>query len=203
MPGPSHDPPLRYLTTQEVATRLGVTINAVKSWIRADELSALRTPGGHHRIAEDELTAFQARLVERSRRPAGVRTRVLLVDDDVRLLEALQETLVHAEPDLLVEVATDGYEALVEVGRFQPDVLALDLRMPQLDGFEVCQRLKGQAATRDVRILAMTAFTEAGSRERIMAAGADDFLEKPFDLDTFQARIGELCRRARRGPAGR
>jgi DNA-binding response OmpR family regulator len=175
-----------------------VTINAVKTWIRADELAALRTPGGHHRIAEGELAAFQARLLERSRRPARIRSRVLIVDDDPLLLEALQETLGRATPDILVEVATDGYEALVEVGRFRPDVLALDLRMPRLDGFEVCQRLKGRAATRDVRILAMTAFTEVGSRDRILAAGADDFLEKPFDLDTFQARIMALCRREER-----
>ena len=87
------EPAQRFLTTRQAALRLGVTINAIKAWIREDQLRALRTPGGHHRIAESDLAAFQARLAENSRGRGPSRPRILLADDDAQLLSALRETL--------------------------------------------------------------------------------------------------------------
>lgn len=187
--------PHAFLTTREAAGRLGVTINAVKAWIRAEQLPALRTPGGHHRIPEADLSAFQAHLAERSRGPGRARPRILLVDDDPLLLTTLRDAAAQQVPDAVVELAGDGYEALVQVGLFRPDLLVLDLRMPRLDGFEVCQRLKARPATRAVRILAITAFEGDEARERILACGADDFLEKPFDISEFRARVLTLLGR--------
>ena len=181
-----------FLTTRESAVRLGVTVNALKAWIREEQLPALRTPGGHHRIAEADLVAFQAKLAESSREGARVRPRVLVVDDDQRLSALLKEVLKEGMADTVVELANDGYEGLVRVGSFRPDVLVLDIRMPRLDGFEVCQRLKARPETRSIRVLAMTAYPEDAVRERILAAGADDFLDKPFTMEEFRSRLGAL-----------
>lgn len=188
----------RFLTTRESAERLGVTVNALKAWIREQRLPALRTPSGHHRIAESDLVAFQARLAENSRTPLSTRPRILVVDDDAALLAALREALTEAHPEALVQTATDGYEALVQVGAFRPDILVLDIRMPRLDGFEVCRRLKARRDTATVRILAMTAYPEGQVRERVLECGADDFLEKPFPIDVFQARVWALLGRVAR-----
>jgi excisionase family DNA binding protein len=185
-------PGTRFLTTRESAERLGVTVNALKAWIREQRLPALRTPGGHHRIAENDLIAFQARLAENSRAPVSTRPRILVVDDDEALLSALKEALGGAIPDAVVQTATDGYEALMQVGAFRPDVLVLDIRMPRLDGFEVCRRLKAGRETASVRILAMTAYPEGQVRERIRQCGADDFLEKPFAIEKFRSRVMAL-----------
>jgi CheY-like chemotaxis protein len=131
--------------------------------------------------------ALRARLAVCPGPKASGGPRILLVDDNKRLLEVLHEALAGAVPGALIDVATDGYEALMQVGRFPPDLLVLDLRMPRLDGFEVCQRLKSRANTRMIRILAITAYPEGGARERILAAGADGFLEKPLDMREFRA----------------
>jgi excisionase family DNA binding protein len=179
----------RFLTTRQAAARLGVTINAIKAWIREDQLRALRTPGGHHRIAEADLVAFQARLAESSRSRATARPRILVADDDTYLLPALRETLEQMIPDADVSTASDGYETLLQVGAFRPDVLVLDIRMPRLDGFEVCRRLKARKETAATRILAMTAYPEGHVRQRIIEAGADDFLEKPFAIERFRSRV--------------
>ena len=80
----------RYLTTRQSAVRLGVTINAIKAWIREERLPALKTPGGHHRISESDLLEFHARLAENSRTPVSTRPRILVVDDDPSLLAALR-----------------------------------------------------------------------------------------------------------------
>jgi excisionase family DNA binding protein len=179
----------KFLTTRQAAARLGVTINALKAWIRERQLPALRTPGGHHRIAEADLVAFQARLTENSRNAAGSRPRILLADDDAFLLSALRETIEQMIPEAIVASATDGYEALVQVGSFRPDVLVLDIRMPRLDGFEVCRRLKARRETAAIRILAVTAYPEGQVRQQILDCGADDFLEKPFAIEKFRSRV--------------
>jgi len=189
----------RYLTTRQSAARLGVTVNAIKSWIRDDELPALRTPGGHHRIAEADLLEFQSRLSERSKSPVRTRSRVLIVDDDRELLSVLKEALSRALPDVTFQVASDGYEALVQVGSFRPDVLVLDIRMPRLDGFEVCTRLKSRKETAGIRILAMTGFPDDTVRQRILDCGADDFLVKPFPIEVCRAQVVALLSKARAG----
>jgi excisionase family DNA binding protein len=177
----------RYLTTRESAERLGVTINAIKAWIREKRLPALRTPGGHHRITERDLITFQAELAESSQRAA--RPRILVVDDDIPLADILKESLQDGMPSAHIRTATDGYEALVQVGAFRPDVLALDIRMPRLDGFEVCRRLKAKKDTAGIRILAMTAYSEGDVKKRIIGCGAEDFIEKPFSIVDFRTRI--------------
>jgi excisionase family DNA binding protein len=181
-----------FFTTRGAAERLGVTINAVKAWIRAAQLPALRTPGGHHRIAAADLRAFEARLRRIPARSGRALPRVLIAEDDARLASALHATLARAWPEATIEVAGDGVAALIQVGLLRPDVLVLDLRMPRLDGFEVCRRLRLGPSTRGIRILAITASVEEGIRERILAEGADDFLEKPFDLSEFQGRVQAL-----------
>jgi excisionase family DNA binding protein len=180
----------RYLTTRESAERLGVTINAIKAWIREKRLPALRTPGGHHRIAEADLVTFQAELAESCQKAA--RPRILVVDDDAPLAEILKESLQDEMPEAQIRTATDGYEALVQVGSFRPDVLALDIRMPRLDGFEVCRRLKARRDTAAIRILAMTAYSEGEVKRRILACGAEDFIEKPFSITDSRSHIAAL-----------
>src|SRR5262245_56029443 len=146
-PGPDGT---RYMTTRESAERLGVTINAIKAWIREKRLPALRTPGGHHRITERDLVAFQAELAESSQKAA--RPRILVVDDDVPLAEILKESLQDGMPSAYIRTATDGYEALVQAGSFRPDGLALDISMPRLAGFAGCRRLTATRATAGMRV---------------------------------------------------
>ncbi len=196
-----------FLTTREAAERLGVSINALKAWIRQERLPALRTPGGHHRIAEADIAEFQARLAENSHAPVSTRPRILLVDDDAPLLATLRESLEQVLPEAVVSTASDGYDALVHVGAARPDVLVLDIRMPRLDGLEVCRRLKARKETAGIRILAMTGFPDGQIRDAVLACGADDFLEKPFALEKFRSRVVALLARglargAGRSPAG-
>lgn len=184
----------KFLTTRQSAARLGVTVNAVKAWIRDCHLPALRTPGGHHRIAETDVQALKARLTLAARTGSRARPRILLVDDHEELLGVIRESLSAAVSDATIRVATDGYEALVEIGLLRPDVLVLDLHIPRVDGFEVCRRLRAHPETGSIRILAITAYPEDDAREKILGRGADDFLEKPFSLAELRARVLALLR---------
>jgi excisionase family DNA binding protein len=179
-----------FLTTGQVATACQVSIPTVKRWIREGHLAAFQVAGGHFRIDQAELDRFAT--THGIPRPGVDRPRVLIVDDETVLVEALTEAL-HFVEDLEIEVASDGYEGLLKVGTFRPHVLILDVRMPGLDGFQVCRKVKADPATRGVQILAITA--DLNVRDSILAAGADAFLAKPFDLSALQQEVGRLAAR--------
>ncbi|MBI5903314.1 MAG: response regulator, partial [Deltaproteobacteria bacterium] len=90
-----------------------------------------------------------------------------------------------------IETAADGYEALIKVGDFKPELLILDIMMPRIDGFEVCRRLKGDESTSDIKILAVTAYGKE-DMEKIVKCGADDCLPKPLGLREFQKSVENL-----------
>jgi two-component system, OmpR family, response regulator len=185
---------MRFLTTGQIAESCQVTIPTVKRWIREGHLTAFQTAGGHFRVTEDEFRRFQAahRMpVQRADGEAEAQPKILIVDDDAALLDTLWEALTW-DGRYKVEVAQDGYEGLIKVGSFAPNLLVLDIRMPGLNGFQVCRRVKADPATRETRILAMTGHGGSLTREQILEAGADGFLDKPIRLDDLQAEVARL-----------
>jgi two-component system OmpR family response regulator len=185
---------MRFLTTGQVAGSCQVTIPTVKRWIREGHLTAFQTAGGHFRVTEDEFRRFQAahRMpVDRARSEVDALPKILIVDDDAALLDTLWEALTW-DGRYKVELAQDGYEGLIKVGSFAPNLLVLDVRMPGLNGFQVCRRVKADPATRETRILAITGHGTQDTREQILEAGADGFLEKPIRLDALQTEVARL-----------
>lgn len=118
--------------------------------------------------------------------------RVLIADDNeanVELLEAYLSGL-----DLETAIAVDGQDTLDKVASFQPDLILLDIMMPKLSGFEVCQRLKSDAATSKIMILMVTALNELGDIERAVEAGTDDFLSKPVNKIELVKRVENMLK---------
>ena len=180
----------RYLTTGDVAREFGVTPASVKKWIGQEKLRALRTPGRHYRISVEEFERFRAAYrfpAEPERAP-----RILIVDDSPIVVDFVMDLLRDLMPGSELEGASNGYEGLLKVGTFHPDLLILDLRMPGLDGFEVCRRIKANPATRTTRILMITAFAEDETEAEARRAGADGFLRKPPQLDELKAQVERL-----------
>ena len=117
---------------------------------------------------------------------------VLIVDDNpqnVELLQAFLESL-----PVKIVTAGDGLEALKRVEEHNPDLILLDVMMPQLSGFQVCKRLKGDAKTKDIQILMVTALNELGDIERATECGTDDFVSKPVNKIELLTRVKSLLR---------
>ena len=118
--------------------------------------------------------------------------RVLIVDDDRSLREALRRTLTLGGYD--TALAANGREALAQVAEAAPDALVLDVGLPDLDGLDVCRRLRADGNR--VPVLMLTARDAVEDRIDGLDAGADDYLVKPFDVDELKARLRALVRRA-------
>lgn len=181
---------LRYLTTGEVASRCQVSVGTVKNWIEAGQLEAFRTPGRHFRIRASELERFQAAFGFGSEGDEG--PKVLVVDDQQDFVDLAQDALKELLPGATIEGVCGGYEALLKIGSLQPHLLVLDLRMPGLDGFEVCRRVKEAPATKATRIVAMTGFEDDQAEQLALTCGADAFVTKRAGLAALGRRIKSL-----------
>lgn len=117
---------------------------------------------------------------------------VLIVDDMEDTRELIAELLTRA--GYSVRQAADGAEALEAIARELPDLVLSDVVMPQVDGFELCRRLKAGRTTRLIPIVLITALHERQDRLEGIRAGADDFLQKPFDSTELLARVASLIR---------
>ena len=181
---------MRYLTTGEVASGCQVSVGTVKNWIEAGQLEAFRTPGRHFRIRASELRRFQAAY------GFGTETddppRILVVDDQQDFVELALDALKDLLPGVRVEGACGGYEALLKIGSLQPHLLVLDLRMPGLDGFEVCRRVKEAPETKATKIVAMTGFEDDQAEQLALTCGADAFLTKRAGLAALGRHIVSL-----------
>jgi two-component system, OmpR family, response regulator VicR len=181
---------MRYLTTGEVARRCQVTVGTVKNWIEAGRLPAFRTPGRHFRIASDAFERFQATFGFPA--DSDDRLRILVVDDQEDFVDMAVETLRDLLPGALVESASGGYDALLKIGSAEPHLLVLDLRMPALDGFEVCRRVKEAPESKATKILAMTGYTDVEAESLALACGADAFVSKGEGLAALGRHVRAL-----------
>jgi putative two-component system response regulator len=118
--------------------------------------------------------------------------RILVVDDDALIRQILADQLVEA--GYLVSTAQDGEEALAKVAAESPDLILLDVIMPNLDGFEVCRRLKSDERTILIPVVMITVLTATQERIKGIEAGADEFLSKPFNPQELMTRVRSLLK---------
>ncbi len=116
--------------------------------------------------------------------------RVLIVDDSQPNAELLEAHLDGTGYD--TRIASNGEEALAAAAEWLPDAILLDVMMPRLSGFEVCERLRADAATRAVGVLMVTALDQPADVDRAVAAGTDDFITKPINKTELLLRVRAL-----------
>ncbi len=116
--------------------------------------------------------------------------RILIADDNQANCELLEAYL--AEVPCEIEVARDGAETMAKAESFRPDLILLDVMMPKLSGFEVCDRLKKKPETQKIMVLMVTALNELGDIQRAVDAGTNDFLSKPVQKLELLKRVENL-----------
>jgi len=119
-------------------------------------------------------------------------SRVLVADDNQQNRELLEAIL--SEEDYVVLMSTDGQHTMEVVEQQQPDLILLDIMMPRMSGYEVCQAIKSNDETRAIPVLIVTALNEMGDIEKAVDAGCDDFLTKPVNALELKTRVRSLLR---------
>ncbi len=180
-------------STSEVARYCHVTADTIRKWAEAGRIDVFKTPGGHRRIRRDDLVHF----LKDNNIPlhpdldnSGV--KVLVVDDEKAVISVIRRFLERSETGFQIEIALDGYGAGHSVATFRPDVVFLDLRLPGVDGFEVCRRIKSAPETSDIDVIAMTGYYEPDVADRIIELGAAMCLKKPFTPDDLRRALAHV-----------
>lgn len=188
----------KHLSTTTVARMLGVAVGSVANWIDNNKLKAGRTPGGHRRVTKADLLSF----VRRHNLPVpdelvGARPRILIVDDEPDITKWIAKIVQEHHPDYEVKEAHEGFGAGEIVGSWQPNVVLLDLRMPDLDGFAVCSRIKSRPDGKNVVVIAITGDDTPQAKSRIIECGAVAYLTKPLDTNQLMVKINQAVSKLR------
>ena len=179
-------------TTFEVARACGVFHTTVINWVNKGKLKARHTPGGHRRIPLTDLVDFMNRfdmpIPEDLTRRAK---KILIVEDDPAVQRMLKRTL-QALPDVELQTCAGGLEALMAIGKAAPDLLILDIRIPQVNGIEVCRVLKSSELTRPIKIVAITGEPLPAESEAFLKEHVDGFFRKPLSTSELKTKAHEL-----------
>lgn len=187
-----------YFTTFQVAKMLGVSPPTVVNWVNGGLLTAHRTPGGHRRIAQDDIASFArehsyplAGEVPGAAPAANSRRKVLIVDDEPDFCAMVKDYL-SLRGGFDVEVADSGFAAGLTVARFRPGVILMDILMPDMDGFEVVKMLRQDPEMRAIPVIACTAYKDPQIEERVRREGFNGFMLKPIKLDSLLTAMEQV-----------
>ncbi len=120
--------------------------------------------------------------------------KALIIEDDLDVMEFIKFALQSFEIETEVSYVRNGANVGLEVARYSPELIVLDLMLPDSDGFEICKNLRLNTRLQTAKIIAITGFDTPENREKILNCGADDYLAKPFELSQFRDMLRKhLC----------
>jgi excisionase family DNA binding protein len=180
-----------WLTLGQAARYLGVAQSTIRKWSDQGRLSAFYTPGGHRRYRLRDLDAFVAGSASGASaarsRPAPL---VLIVDDDPRIREFVR---VNLEMDgFAVREAGSAAEGLEALEAEPPDLILLDVMMPQVDGWEMLQRVRERHGVDSIQVIMFSGQVEDNGSDQAEASGAQAFVGKPFNPQELVTRAKDL-----------
>jgi excisionase family DNA binding protein len=176
-------------TTGEAAKICKVSQQTIIRCFDSGQLRGFRVPGSRfRRIPRESLFRFM--------RDNGIPTdalesgkrKVLVVDDDEELVELITDVL-ESDGRFEVRIANNGFDAGMMVKEYRPDLIVLDVMLPDINGKEVCQRVRSDESLDGVRIICISGMVEDDKIDELKAAGADDFLHKPFEVEQLIERM--------------
>lgn len=177
----------QFYTTFEVAKICQVSPGSVVRWIHEGKVKAALTGGGHHRISYEQLVLFLKQLQMPLPSELDLGPRILIVDDEENVRRFIRKVIEDYFPDSAVDEAGDGFRAGWKTHSFRPQLVILDMKLPGVDGMEVCRYIRQFEELKGIKILAISGNEALETMAR--QAGSDDFLQKPFSVDDLKKKI--------------
>lgn len=182
------------LTVFKASQCCNVSPKTIINWIDAGHIKAYKTPGGHRRISRRDLEEFMLKqgIPLPKKALEDTHKRILVVDDDPIIVESIVQALEEDEHDYEVISASDGFEAGLQVHHFKPNLLILDIMMPDIKGYEVCRKIKSSPETKDTRIIVLSAYLDEEKFRQMKENGADACFSKPLPLQQLKEEIARM-----------
>ena len=179
-------------TTGEAAKICKVSQQTIIRCFDSGQLKGFRVPGSRfRRIPRDQLFAFMKDNGIPTEALESGKRKALIVDDDVDLVELMKDSF-ERDGRFEIRTANNGFDAGMLVKEFRPDLVVLDVMLPDINGKEVCVRVRSDNTLDEVKIICISGMVEADKIADLKAAGANDFMQKPFAIETLMERSCEL-----------
>jgi len=180
--------------THYIAGLCQVTRHTVARWIAEGKLPSFVTGGGQRRVWAKDVAAFlkEHNIPIPPELLAACGLKVLIVDDEPSVRRLVSRVLQKGYPEAEIHEAGNGFEAGHKTMTVMPALILLDVRLPGIDGMQVCRAIRSDEKLRGVRILAMSGYNIPAYREEALAAGADDFIGKPFSAVDLMRKLDIL-----------
>ncbi len=181
-------------TTGEVAQICKVSQQTVIRCFDSGRLQGFRVPGSRfRRIPRESLIDFmKSNQIPMDHLETG-KKRVLVVDDDEAVVEMFSE-LLDRDGRFEVRTAASGYDAGILTEQFRPDILLLDFKLPDINGNVVCRTIRANPNYRHMQIIIISGVADPDEVAELKAAGADEFIRKPFDINAVINRVAEMMK---------
>lgn len=187
-------------TTGEAAQICNISQQTIIRSFDSGRLTGFRVPGSRfRRIPRTELIRFMRENDIPTEALEGSRKRVLVVDDDPQIVQ-LFEDLLARDGRFEVKSAATGYDAGLLTESFKPHLIILDYLLPDINGDHVCRRIRASDSMHGTKIVFVSGVVAPSEVDKLVQAGADGFIKKPFDIDALQKRILELLDLEGAGP---
>ncbi|TWT39130.1 Transcriptional regulatory protein YycF [Blastopirellula retiformator] len=175
-------------TTGEAAKICKVSQQTIIRCFDSGQLKGFRVPGSRfRRIPRDQLFNFMRENGIPTDALESGKRKVLIVDDDQDLVELMVDAF-ERDGRFEIKTANNGFDAGMLVKEFHPDIVVLDIMLPDINGKEVCQRVRGDRTMEDVKILCISGMVEQDKVSDLKDAGANDFIQKPFSVEALLDR---------------
>ncbi|MBM4339776.1 MAG: response regulator [Deltaproteobacteria bacterium] len=185
---------MEILTVSQASKYCNVSPKTIINWIEAGHLKAYKTVGGHRRIKKEDMDKFlrDKGMPLPDEGKGEERKKILVVDDDKIIVETIVQALEEDEYGYEMISASDGFEAGLQVNHFKPDLLILDIMMPDINGYEVCQKVKSNPETKETKIIVLSAYLNDGAFKQMKDHGADACFSKPLPLEQLKFEVAKL-----------
>ncbi len=178
-------------TTGEAAKICKVSQQTIIRCFDSGQLKGFRVPGSRfRRIPRDILYRFMKENGIPTDALESGKRKAVVVDDDVELVELIRDALEN-DGRFEIRTANNGFDAGMIVKEYRPDVIILDVMLPDINGKEVCQRIRSDSTLDDVKVVCISGMVEADKIDELKAAGANDFIQKPFEVEHL---IDAICK---------
>jgi excisionase family DNA binding protein len=180
-------------TTHEVSKICKVDITSVINWVNSGKIKAYKTPGGHRRIKRSDLIVFLKQYnFPVSEDVFETAPTILVVEDDEAMRDFAKNAIQKKWSDYKIYEAEDGFAAGKLISDKKPDLVILDIKLPGIDGVEVCKLIRKDKALSKTKVLAITGYASPETKKKILDAGADEYIEKPFNKDKLLENVETL-----------
>ena len=179
-------------TTGEAAEICKVSQQTIIRCFDSGRLQGFRVPGSRfRRIPRAELLRFMRSNEIPTENLESSRKRILVVDDDAQIVDLFLDVLGKVE-NYDIRAARTGYDAGMLTEQFRPHLILLDFMLPDINGNVVCERIRSNPEMADTRIILISGVVNQEEVDKLLKAGADEFVKKPFNIEKLVSRIGEL-----------